>query len=151
MPQYGHLRKGVMNENHAIKDPKPTAGFTLLEVIISIAILSFGLLAVAAMQVGAINGNSIAYKLTERTTLAQDKMEELMGLSYTDDDIKDDDITVGVTTTHTEPNPPKHYTITWIVDDDTPVTNSKTITVRVTLKEKGVTKMSSFTSVKPKL
>lgn len=140
-----------MKENHAIEDHKPTAGFTLLEVIIAIAILSYGLLAVAAMQMGAINGNSLAYKLTERTTLAQDKMEELMGLSYTHADVRDDDSTVGVTTTHTEPSPPKNYTIIWIVDDENPVTNSKKITVRVTLREKGVTKVSSFTSVKPKL
>jgi type IV pilus assembly protein PilV len=140
-----------MKESHVIEDHKPTAGFTLLEVIIAIAILSFGLLAVASMQMGAINGNSLAYKLTERTTLAQDTMEALMGLSYTNADIRDDDSTVGVTTTHTDPDPPRNYTIIWIVDDDTPVTNSKTITVRVTLKEKGVTKVSSFTSVKPKL
>ena len=41
------------------------AGFTLLEVIVAISILSVGLLAVASMQTAAIKGNDGAYRITE--------------------------------------------------------------------------------------
>lgn len=57
-------------------------GFTLLEILIAIAILSFGLLAVATMQTTSIKGNSQAIGITEGVTLAQDKAEELMGQAY---------------------------------------------------------------------
>jgi len=59
-------------------------GLTLLEVLAAVAILSFGLLAVATMQGSSIKGNSQAIGTTEAITLAQDKVEELMRLPYND-------------------------------------------------------------------
>jgi len=59
-------------------------GFTLLEIIIAISILTIGLLAVATMQITAIRGNNFAYIRTEGSTLAQDKMEELIALPFDD-------------------------------------------------------------------
>jgi len=63
---------------------KRNQGLTLLEVLAAIAILSFGLLAVATMQGSSIKGNSQAIGTTEAITLAQDKVEELMRLPYND-------------------------------------------------------------------
>lgn len=57
-------------------------GLTLLEVLAAMAILSFGLLAIATMQASSIKGNSQAIGITEAITLAQDKVEELMRLPY---------------------------------------------------------------------
>ena len=59
-------------------------GFTILEIIIAITILAFGLLAVATMQGSSIKGNSLAIGITEGITLAQDKAEELSRLAYDD-------------------------------------------------------------------
>jgi type IV pilus assembly protein PilV len=59
-------------------------GFTILEIIIAITILAFGLLAVATMHGSSIKGNSLAIGITEGITLAQDKAEELSRLAYDD-------------------------------------------------------------------
>jgi type IV pilus assembly protein PilV len=72
--------------------PKLTnEGFTLLEILVAIAILCFGLLAIATMQVSAIKGNTHAIGLTEAVACAQDKIEELMPLDYNDADLVDTD------------------------------------------------------------
>ncbi len=58
-------------------------GFTLVEIMVAVVILSIGLLAVASMQVTAVNTTSSASSTTEATNLAQIKLEELMALQYT--------------------------------------------------------------------
>ena len=57
-------------------------GYTLVEILIAIAILAFGILAVATMQVTAIKTNAIASGMSQGVTLAQAKVEELMNHSY---------------------------------------------------------------------
>jgi len=64
-------------------------GFTLVEVLIGISILTIGLLALASMQVSAIRGNSISDKTTTALALAEGKMEELLLKDYDDADLKD--------------------------------------------------------------
>ncbi len=58
-------------------------GFTLVEILVAVVILSIGLLAVASMQVSAVNTTTSAHSTTEATNLAQIKLEELMALQYT--------------------------------------------------------------------
>jgi prepilin-type N-terminal cleavage/methylation domain-containing protein len=74
-----------------MKSLKKETGFTLLEILIAIAILAFGLLAVATMQATAIKGNSQAIGITEGINLAQDKIEELIVLDYSHPDLSDTD------------------------------------------------------------
>jgi len=57
-------------------------GFTLIEVLIAIVILSVGLLGMASLTVGIINGNRFSNDLTTATTLAQDKMEDIRRAGY---------------------------------------------------------------------
>jgi type IV pilus assembly protein PilV len=57
-----------------IQDQK---GFTLLEVMISVIILSVALLALAGLQIISIRGNSFGGTMTEAITLARDKIEDL--------------------------------------------------------------------------
>ena len=66
-------------------------GLTLLEVLAAVAILSFGLLAVATMQGSSIKGNSQAIGTTEAITVAQDQIEKLMRLPYNDANLVDTD------------------------------------------------------------
>jgi len=52
-------------------------GFTLVEIMIALFILSVGLLAVATMQISAIRGNAMGNDVTHATLLAQDMLEQL--------------------------------------------------------------------------
>ena len=138
-------------------------GLTLLEVLAAVAILSFGLLAVATMQGSSIKGNSQAIGTTEAITLAQGKVEELMRLSYnhadltdtdndgTSQDANDDgidevgpDLKFGLDDTlgDADHNPPDvgRYKIYYNIAVDEPINNIKTIRVIVQWTDRQVAK-----------
>ena len=50
-------------------------GFSLIEVLVALAILAVGLLALAVFQITAIRGNAIASKWTVATQLSQDRLD----------------------------------------------------------------------------
>jgi len=81
--------KGKKKRGFTIKS-MGNRGLTLLEVLAAIAILAFGLLAIATMQATSVKGNSQAIGITEAISLAQDKVEELMRLPYDDPADNDD-------------------------------------------------------------
>ena len=143
-------------------------GFTLIEILIAIAILAFGLLAVATMQVRAIKTNAIASGISQGLTLGQAKVEELMNLSYSDlsdtdfdgtgqdlddDGVDDDDDNFGLDdTAGADGSEAKgRYTIYWNIAVDEPVISSKTIRVIVTWTEKGRNKNIKLDFVKTSL
>lgn len=106
-----------------IRKAKSAEGFTLIETLIAMAILMVGLLAIAVMQVSAIRVNSKALSITERATLAQDKLEQLVALPYSAADLS---LTAG--TPHEDTSVPAGLTLTWTVDAGT-IANTKVITV----------------------
>lgn len=57
-------------------------GFSLLEVLIGLLILSIGVLAISGMQVFAIKSNFFSESLTQAVNLAQSKMEDLKKETY---------------------------------------------------------------------
>jgi len=107
--------------------PADERGFTFIEVLIVIAIFSIGVLAVAVMQVTAINTNAAARLSGEATALASNQLEALMALDYGHADLNPatnpHEIVQGV------------YTVNWIVtesDIDADGSNDcKTISVTV--------------------
>ncbi len=111
-------------------------GLTLLEVLVGMVVLSLGLLALAKMQITAIQVNAASGRLTQGTAFAQDKVEQLMALPYADAKL-DDQTPVGEFTTYTETRPAQGYTITWTVDQDTPAVGVKTINLKVTWSNRG--------------
>jgi prepilin-type N-terminal cleavage/methylation domain-containing protein len=100
-------------------------GFTLIEVMIGMVILtiiSFGLM---SLTVGTIRGNTISNKMTAATLLAQDKLEHVKRLGYAT-------AATAVGTEHygTIPNFPAFKRVT-AVANNTPATAVKTVTVMV--------------------
>ena len=130
--------------------PNGEGGFTLLEVIIAISVLTIGLLAVASMQLAAIRGNDNAAHISEGTTLAQDRLEKLLAMSYTDAQILDGNPAVGTPTTYTVATPPGFtgYNLRYSVDVNNPVLNSKLISVTISWQYKGALKQTVLTCVK---
>lgn len=57
-------------------------GFSLIEVLISLVILSIALLGLAGLMVTATKNNSFGGHMTEATTFAQDKLEELRAVRW---------------------------------------------------------------------
>jgi type IV pilus assembly protein PilV len=59
-----------------------TNGFTLIEILIAIVIITIASLGIATLTVGVIHGNSFSQRLTTATTLAQDRLEQAKRLGY---------------------------------------------------------------------
>jgi type IV pilus assembly protein PilV len=133
--------------------PNGEGGFTLLEVIIAISVLTIGLLAVASMQIAAIRGNDNASHITEATTLAQDRLEKLLAMTYTDAQILDGNPAVGTPTTYTVATPPGFtgYNLSYSVDVNNPVLNAKLISVTISWQYKGAPKQTVLTCVKTRV
>lgn len=55
----------------------PQSGFTLLEALIAVLVLSFGLLGVAAMQLKSMQSSHLSYGRSVATVAAQDAVERL--------------------------------------------------------------------------
>ena len=144
------------------KNKDSEKGFTLLEVIIAISILTIGLLAVASMQVSAIKGNTLSFGVTEATTWAGDQMEKLMIMPYdpdpyADDDPLDDrdkdgklgldDDTPG-TADHNVTR--RKYTVYWNIAVDADRDDTKTVNVIVTWTDHGIHKRVSMRNIIPR-
>jgi type IV pilus assembly protein PilV len=56
--------------------------FTLLEVVISLGILAFGLLGVAAMQLYSLRQGQVGKHTSQAATIAQDRLERLNRMSF---------------------------------------------------------------------
>ena len=156
------MRELVANEKKSLGFCN--SGFSLLEVLVAIAILSVGILATASMQGAASRSNVIADTRTKATTLAADRIEKLMTLSWTDADLADADgdgqSGLGDTDFDNDPSTQGDadhrvidgkYTIYWNVADNVPITNTKTLRVIVMWQLQGVQGKVSMERVIPRI
>ena len=100
------------------------------------------------MQSAAIRGNQLGYRVTEGSTLAQDRLEFLLSKPYSDALL-----TIG--NDKPDPDPggtglPNGYQLIYDVADVAGI-NAKLITVRVSLQERGITRTTQLRSVRPEL
>ncbi len=59
-------------------------GFSLIEILIAIAILSIGMMAVTNMQVSSTSGNSGTIDMTDATNIAEETIYTFLSLNYDD-------------------------------------------------------------------
>jgi prepilin-type N-terminal cleavage/methylation domain-containing protein len=135
------MRALINLKNGNRKTGKRERGFTLVEVMVSLGILAFGILAVASMQSAALLGTSQSNAVSQATTVAMDRMERLLALPFTTWDPLpsppngDDDSAIFP---EAPPDPPINVTsVTWSVQEgQAPVqTTSRLITVTVGYRE----------------
>ena len=146
------------------------AGFTLVESLIALMILTIAILGVNAMQIGAINTNIRAGKTTLSTAWGSEKLEILMNLPYDDAKLADtngngtgEDADLngtddnggnfglddeGANSDFTEVSPDRLYTINWNVAVDRPMIGSKTIRVIVARPAEGRARNTVITFIK---
>jgi len=98
-------------------DLNRTRGFSLVEVLIAIVILSVSLLALAGLMVQTTKNNSYGSHMTEASTFAQDRMERLRALLY-NSMTGGTDVVTGSTG--------QSYTRTWVITRDASSTTAET-------------------------
>ncbi len=134
--------------------PAINSGFTLIEAIIAMAILSIGIISLYAMQITSIQQNNRASNITIATNWAAEKTEEIINMPYdqlldvdgdgTNQDPNDkgidevgggnfglDDVTAAETPDGQQVSPDGNYTIYWNVATDHPIPGNKTVQVNV--------------------
>lgn len=73
----------MRNRHDAIKNTwESQKGFSMIELLVAIAIFSIGVLAVATLQVSAISGNGGSRKISDALVMAEDQLENLMAIPY---------------------------------------------------------------------
>lgn len=71
------------NQHHTMRTTVSSQkGFSLIELMIAIAIFSIGILAVLTMQVSAISSNGGSRKISDALVMAEDQLENFMTLPY---------------------------------------------------------------------
>lgn len=102
-------------------------GFTLLEVLVAVVVLSIGLLGMASLTIGVIKGNKFSKRVTTATILAQEKMEETRKLGYAGTPSSDQTVTEDYSSI---PSYPFFKRVT-LTDVDNPAAGMKTVVVTV--------------------
>lgn len=113
----------VQNMTEDYRGMNNSSGFTIVEVMIAMAIFFIGFLAVAQMQMKSVSGNASARIQTEATAAAVDRLERLTYLPYNHPDLDE------LTSPHQVNE--GAYTIVWNVTDDVPINATKTIDITV--------------------
>lgn len=130
------------------------AGFTLIEALVAMVVLTIGVLALYTMQVVAIRGNSTGNSISTAANISSEQVEQLINRAFTDGDWlvdkngdgtkqdlnkdgKDDNggnfglDNVEAAADYTHPNPDNHYTVSYNVAVDVPLPGTKLVQVNV--------------------
>jgi prepilin-type N-terminal cleavage/methylation domain-containing protein len=117
---------------------RPTAesGFTLIEILVTLTILTIGVLALSRMMPAGSVTMSQARKTTAAMQAAAQKIEDLKAADWFSSTLA-----AGTYTDNVRP-----FTRTWTITDDSPMTGLKTITVTATWEVQGATRSSVVTT-----
>ncbi len=110
-------------------------GFTMLEVVIAMAVFSVGIISVASMRVVSIRNSAVAATYTEAAQWGANQAEQIMATPYaalaSGGPVLSDD---------------NRFTANWIVDAE--VNGTRTIVVTVTWMEFGRARNISYAFIK---
>jgi type IV pilus assembly protein PilV len=106
---------------------KNKKGFSLIEVLIGLVVLAFGLLSIAAMQIVSIKGGYFSNNITRATVLAQNRLEDLKLLAFNQNST-DPALSGGEHNDGAIPN--SVFTRNYTVQDTAPTLKTITVTVR---------------------
>jgi type IV pilus assembly protein PilV len=107
----------------------PNAGFTLVESMLTLAIISVSLLALAGLQITALRGNALSRRITTAASIAEQRIEQLKNTSYAN-------IQAEAATQVTASN--LHFTRQVIVTNG-PLPNTKSVSVLVSWQDQSKT------------
>jgi type IV pilus assembly protein PilV len=120
------LRQDIATSQH---------GFTLLEVLVAIVILTIGLLGTAGLTTGVIRGNHYSKNITSATAAGQTLLESVKSSGYTNAtsaNFPNDSVTMGGMT----------FIRTTTITNSSPAANMKTVSVTVSWTESNNTARS---------
>lgn len=129
-----------------IRAVKGQAGFSLVETLVALTILSVGMLALGLLQIGAMKGNANSVRRTNAVNIAQSLMDDLKARATDDTLLKDngdsgDNLDDGRAASGGQPSPDdadynlgavtgadgQAYTVFWNVDEDAPFAGARTV------------------------
>jgi prepilin-type N-terminal cleavage/methylation domain-containing protein len=123
-----------------IRHANDARGFSAVELLIAIAML--GILMLGFMSVFPMGIRTVVKgeRLTVATSLAQDELERLKTLPDTDADLLQGN--------HVDPANPilGVYTRTWVVTDNAPMADMKTIAMTISYTENGIPRNVNVTT-----
>lgn len=112
-------------------------GFTLNEILVSIALIAIGVIGFSVNTIGVIQGNQISGNVTIATNLAQDKMEQLKAQTSLTNVTNQADSNNPITSTGASGG---IFTRTWTISDSSLGTGLKEITATVSWTEYQITR-----------
>ncbi len=113
-------------------------GFTLIEIMVALVVMSIGLTALAAVQISAIRGNAFSKRMTTAVSIADEKLEQIKSMPYVD--IVSESSTQ---ITQSDMNFTRQVTVT----NNIPLANTKTINVTVNWSEGSKSHSVPFTTI----
>lgn len=138
---------------------RQNAGFSLIEVLMALAIFSIGIVGLYAVQTTTIGQNFTSGRISTAVNWASDKAEDILAHHY--DDISDKNGNGAGGLANTNPNcatangtdgcevsPDGVYTLVWNVAENRPVYRSKIIRVIVTSQRGGTGRLVDVQYVK---
>ena len=125
-----------MNFNRFARKKDDERGFTLIEIMVAVFLMTIALLGLVSITVMVINGNAFSKSMTTATSLAKDKLEELQNTSY-----------ANITSSTAAETKETIYQRSWTVTADSPGTNMKTVVVVVTWPWQGQTRDVTLRSI----
>jgi type IV pilus assembly protein PilV len=113
-------------------------GFTLVEIMIALIVLSVGLVALAGLQVSAIRGNAFSKRMTTAVSIANARIEQIKNTPYAN--IQSESSTKVI---QSNMNFARQVTVI----NDSPLPNTKTVNVTVTWSEGSKSHSTPITTI----